>query len=142
MGMGRLDDSGGGPMAEINITPFVDVMLVLLIIFMVAAPLMESGIAIQLPKAATQALPKSDDPVTLNITKDSKIYLNKSEEIPLNDLKKKLQAFYSRRANKEIYIRAAGELPYSFVVQAMAIVKSAGITKLGLATQPPDSQSK
>ena len=129
-------------MAEINITPFVDVMLVLLIIFMVAAPLLESGIAIQLPKAAAPALPKNEDaPVTLNIMKDSQIYLNK-EAVPLNGLKAKLQTFYAKRANKDIYIRAEGSLPYDFVMKTIAVVKSAGISKLGLVTQPPDSPSK
>lgn len=141
-GQSGQSDPGGGPMAEINITPFVDVMLVLLIIFMVAAPLLESGIAIQLPKAAAPALPKSDEsPVTLNIMKDSRIYLNK-EEIPLNQLSPKLRAFYAKRANKDIYIRADGSLPYDFVMKAIAVVKSAGISKLGLVTEPPDNSSK
>jgi len=139
MGPGRMDESG--PMAEINITPFVDVMLVLLIIFMVAAPLMENGIAIQLPKASAKALPKSDEPpVTLNITKDSRIYLNK-DEISLNELRKQLLTFYKSKTRKEIFIRADGEIPYSFVAQTMAIVKTAGIDKIGLVTQPPDSPS-
>lgn len=139
MGSGKYDDSG--PMAEINITPFVDVMLVLLIIFMVAAPLLESGIAIQLPKASAKAIPKSDEsPVTLNITKDSRVYLNK-DEISLNELPTKLQSFFQRRDKKEIFIRADGELPYAFVAQAMAIVKTAGIHKIGLVTLPPDRPS-
>src|SRR4051794_33004116 len=95
-----------GPVAEINITPFVDVMLVLLIIFMVTAPLLESGIPIQLPKASAKALPKTDDlPVTLNLAKDTRIYLNK-DEVTVAELKIRLQAYFKNRSKKEVFIRA------------------------------------
>jgi len=127
-----------GPVAEINITPFVDVMLVLLVIFMVTAPLLESGIPIELPKASAKALPKTDEvPVTLNLDKDSRIYLNK-DETALPELRQKLQAFFKGRAKKEIFIRADGSLPYAFVAQTMATVKNAGIHKIGLVTLPPE----
>ncbi len=125
MGAFRNSDDNG-PVSEINITPLVDVMLVLLVIFMVTAPMLENGIPIQLPKAAAKQLPKADDaPVTLNITKDSKLYLNK-EEIPFDGLKVRLMSFFRNRAQKEIYIRADGELPYAYVAQTMAAVKLAG----------------
>ncbi|MCX6102122.1 MAG: protein TolR [Proteobacteria bacterium] len=128
------DDSG--PMADINITPFVDVMLVLLVIFMVTAPMLESGIPIQLPKASGKALPKGEAPVTLNISKDSKLFLEK-EEIPFSLLNKKLQQFYKNKSNQEIYIRADSSLTYGFVAQVMATIKNAGINKIGLVTLPP-----
>jgi biopolymer transport protein TolR len=130
-----------GPVAEINITPLVDVMLVLLVIFMVTAPMLESGIAIQLPRASAKALPKGEEtPVTLNLTKESRVYINK-EEIALNDLRAQLQVFFRGRSKREIFIRADGSLPYAFVAQTMATVKSAGITKIGLVTLPPESQA-
>lgn len=126
-----------GPMSEINITPFVDVMLVLLVIFMVAAPLLESGIPLELPKASAKALPKSEAPVTLNITNESKLYLGK-EQVFLSSLDETLQKFYKGRKDKQIYIRADGRLPYAFVAQTMATVKMAGIHKIGLVTLPPE----
>jgi biopolymer transport protein TolR len=141
--MGMKSSSNGDdkmPMAEINITPFVDVMLVLLVIFMVTAPLMESGIPIQLPKASSKALPKdSEPPVTLNLTKDSRIYLNK-DEVSYSDLRQKLEMFYKGKSKREIFIRADGTLTYAFVAQMMATVKSAGIHKIGLVTLPPENE--
>lgn len=138
--MAAFRNNDDGPIAEINITPFVDVMLVLLVIFMVTAPLLESGIPIQLPKASAKALPKSDEaPVTLNISKESRIYLNK-DEVAISDLKSRLQLYFRGRRQKEIFIRADGTLQYSFVAQTMATVKSAGITKIGLVTLPPEEQ--
>ncbi|MBI4403247.1 MAG: biopolymer transporter ExbD [Deltaproteobacteria bacterium] len=127
------------PFAEINITPLVDVMLVLLIIFMVTAPLLENGIAVQLPKASGKALPKDELPVTLHITEDRKLYLGREVVLP-SDLISRLQNLYKNRAKKEIYIRADGTLPYSFVVQSMAAIKQAGVSKIGLVTLPPDSK--
>jgi biopolymer transport protein TolR len=129
-----------GPMAEINITPFVDVMLVLLVIFMVATPMMENGIPIELPKASAKALSKKDDkPVTLNLTKESRIFLNK-DEVYLTSLQPALKKLYGKRENKEIYLRADGSLPYAFVAQTMAAVKLAGIHKIGLVTVPPEAE--
>ena len=140
MGAFRNMGDEGGPVAEINITPFVDVMLVLLIIFMVAAPLLESGIPIQLPKASAKALPKSDEaPVTLSLSKDTRIFLGK-DELSIGELRSKLILFYKNRSKKEIYIRADGALPYAFVAQAMATVKMAGINKIGLVTLPPEEE--
>ena len=127
------------PLSEINVTPFVDVMLVLLVIFMVATPLMESGIPIQLPKASAKALPKEETPITLSITKDSRVYLGK-EEISFKDLKSKIMSTYKDRGKKEIFIRADGMLPYSIVVQTMAEVKLAGVNKIGLVTVPADKK--
>lgn len=125
-----------GPVADINITPLVDVMLVLLVIFMVTAPMLESGIPIQLPKASGKALPKGESPITLNLSKDAKIFLEK-EEVSFNNLNAKLQQFYKNRDKQEIYIRADSNLTYGFVAEVMATVKNAGINKIGLVTLPP-----
>lgn len=129
------------PMSEINITPMVDVMLVLLVIFMVAAPMLESGIAIQLPKASGKALPKDEAPVTLSLSKDARLFLNR-DEIAMADLKTRLGEFYKNREKKEIFIRADGSLPYAFVAQTMALVKLAGINKIGLVTLPAPKGSE
>lgn len=137
----RTDSDDRGPVAEINITPFVDVMLVLLVIFMVTAPLLESGIPIQLPKASAKALPKEESPVTLSLTRDSRLFLNQ-QEIPFGDLRKRLQVYYRSRRGKEIFIRADGALPYAVVAQTMAEVKNAGIDKIGLVTLPPEEPAQ
>jgi biopolymer transport protein TolR len=137
--MAFTNNDDGGPVSDINITPLVDVMLVLLVIFMVTAPMMESGIPLQLPKASAKAIPKDEVPVTLSLTKESRVYLNR-EEISPTELKPKLITFFKHRDKKEIFIRADGELPYAFVAQAMATVKMAGIHKIGLVTAPPDSK--
>lgn len=129
-----------GPVAEINITPFVDVMLVLLVIFMVTAPLMESGIAVNLPKASAKALPKNEKPLTLTLTKDSRMYLNR-EEIGLIELRNRLEKLSASHSEPEIFIRADGTLPYSIVALAMATVKNAGVSKIGLVTLPPEGSS-
>ena len=142
MGAGLNNSDDHGPMAEINITPFVDVMLVLLVIFMVAAPLMETGIPIDLPKAKAKSLPRDkESPITLNLTKDSKIFLGK-REIFLSQMRGVLQTAFKDRQNKQIYIRADGALPYAFVARTMASVKLAGINKIGLVTLPPEPAKK
>ncbi|NBX91889.1 MAG: biopolymer transporter ExbD [Proteobacteria bacterium] len=127
----KSDDSA--PLSEINITPFVDVMLVLLIIFMVATPLMESGIPIQLPKASAKALPQGEDPIILTLTKDNHIFLGKAE-VPSNELEMKIRSVFEKREKQEILIRADSSLPYGSVAAAMASVKNAGINKIGLVT--------
>ena len=137
MAASHQDDNG--PLAEINITPFVDVMLVLLVIFMVTAPLMESGIAIQLPKASAKALPKDRKPMTLTLTKDSRLYLNR-EEMNLRDFKNRIEKM--KLDDVEIFIRADGSLPYAFVATTIATVKNAGVTKIGLVTLPPEGTVK
>ncbi len=142
MGMNVNNGDERGPVSEINITPFVDVMLVLLVIFMVATPMMENGIPIDLPKASAQALAKKDEkPVTLNLTKESRILIGDKEEVYLTSLQPALKKLFAKRQNKEIYIRADGQLPYAFVAQTMAAVKLAGIHKIGLVTLPPETEN-
>lgn len=141
MGGFRSSSDDQGPVSEINITPFVDVMLVLLVIFMITAPMMESGIPIQLPKASAKALPKEENPVTLSLTRDSRFFLN-AQEIPQPELRKRVQVFFKNRTHKEIFIRADGALAYAVVAQAMAEVKAAGIDKIGLVTLPPEKTSE
>ena len=130
----KLSDEGG-PVAEINITPLVDVMLVLLIIFMVAAPMMETGIPLQLPKTGAKALQKDESPVILSIAKDTRIYLGR-DEVDTSKLVPFLQDYFKSRKQREIFVRADQSLPYGLVAQVMAMIKNAGIHKIGLVTLP------
>ncbi len=129
------------PVSEINITPLVDVMLVLLVIFMVTAPMLESGITVQLPKASPLAIPKEDNPVTLSVTRDKRFYLEDSLLVP-SDLTRSIQNRFKTKTKKELFIRADESLPYGFVAQTLTAVKLAGIQKIGLVTLPPEKKSR
>ena len=120
--------------AEINVTPFVDVMLVLLVIFMVTAPLMYQGMDVNLPETTTQALRVRDDPLILSVEKDGTFYLGRSE-VPLAELRSKLEAIFEARASKDVFLRADRDAPYGVVVKAMAAVREAGSTRLGIVTE-------
>lgn len=124
-----------GVMAEINVTPLVDVVLVLLIIFMVTAPMMQQGLDVNLPKASAKALPAEEEKMIVTITKKQEIYLNKTK-FAVSDLRPKLQAIYADRTRKEIFLKADRDVSYGFVVQVMAEIKKAGIEKLGMVTEP------
>lgn len=127
------DDSQ--PLSEINITPFVDVMLVLLIIFMVAAPLMESGIAVQLPKTASQSLPsRKEEPLIVSIQKNQKIFVGKKEVSP-ETLSALLKKGLKNSKSDEVLVRADAELPYGVVAKTMATIKGSGFQKIGLITE-------
>ncbi len=140
MAFGSGSDNDNLPLAEINITPLVDVMLVLLVIFMVTAPMMESGVPLQLPRASAKALPKAEKPLTLSLTKETRVFINK-EEIPYSQLKTKLKEYFRESKRKEVFIRADGELAYAIVAKTMALVKSAGIDRIGLVTLPPEGEA-
>jgi len=134
------DDSQ--PLSEINITPFVDVMLVLLIIFMVAAPLMESGIAVQLPKTTAKALPsKKEDPIVVTLKKNQKIYVGK-KEVPQDQIVGFLLKDKKEGKSDEVLVRADSEIPYGNVAKLMALIKNAGIHKIGLVTELESSNKR
>jgi biopolymer transport protein TolR len=126
-------------LSDINVTPLVDVMLVLLIIFMVTAPLMQQGIDVNLPKAKGKELRAEEERIMVIITKGNKIYINKNF-IELSELGKKLQSIYERRTDKEIFLKADKDIPYGFVVRAMSEIRSAGIEKLGMVTEPIENK--
>ncbi len=134
--------SGGGgkaPLGEINVTPLVDVMLVLLIIFMVSAPMMNTGVDVDLPAAQAPQVELNEEKLLLTVTSDNKVYLGR-DEIPYDKLESTLLANDRMQKEKELYVKADETVPYGFVVKVIAIVKKAGITKLGLVTDPLASE--
>lgn len=128
-------DSKSGPLSEINIIPLVDVMLVLLIIFMITAPMMQHGMNIDIPKVTTKPLLTKDEPQILNITKDQRLILNE-KKLAAKDLKAAIQLLFSNKSTKEIYLRADKEVPYGFVVSCMGLIREAGVEKINIVTKP------
>jgi biopolymer transport protein TolR len=136
--MGMSSSSGGKSrmvMSEINVTPLVDVMLVLLIIFMVTAPMMQQGLEIELPETAASGVSTSEEPFVLVISKAKRITAG-GQTIPMTELQKRVRAIFEKRPNKQIYIQADKAVDYGFVAEAMAEVRAAGITNIGLVTLP------
>jgi biopolymer transport protein TolR len=122
-------------MSEINVTPFVDVMLVLLIIFMVTAPMMNQGIEVNLPETASSGVPTNDEPFILQISREGKLEAG-GAAIAIDQLRTKLQAIFATRANKEIYIQADKKTDYGVVAEAMGEIRAAGIFNISLITIP------
>ena len=133
MGMGSSKNRGS--MSEINVTPLVDVMLVLLIIFMVTAPMMQQGIDVDLPQTAASGMETSEEPFTLAIQGDNKLYVA-NEEVQLKGLRTKLKAIFETRKNKQIYLKADKSVSYELVAKALAEIRAAGIYNIGLVTLP------
>jgi len=128
-----------GMMAEINVTPFVDVMLVLLIIFMVTAPLMTTGMNVELPR--TDAPPLTVDQETqlvLSVTSDGQYYINE-HAFTLDELRPKLVAIAAANPDQDVFLQADGEVPYERVAQVMGLCTEAGIARMGMVTQPSQS---
>lgn len=122
------------PMSEINITPFVDVMLVLLIIFMVAAPLLTVGVPVELPKTAATALPsEQEEPLTITLAADGRTMLQ-STEITVEDLIPRLRAIAAERDDDKVFLRADGSIPYERVMQVMGALNAGGFRDIGLVT--------
>ena len=121
-------------MSEINVVPLVDVVLVLLIIFMITAPLLYRGIDINLPRSAANTI-KPDERVVVSVTKDRKIYVDK-DEVAVDHLESTLKRFHDRNPDVTIYLRADRSIAYGIVVQIMDAVKKVGIDKLGMVTEP------
>jgi biopolymer transport protein TolR len=122
-----------GLISEINVTPFVDVMLVLLIIFMVAAPLLTVGVPIDLPETSANAMNPETQPITISVNENGQIYLQETE-IPLDEVVAKLSAIATTGYEERIYVRGDKTTNYGIVMQVMARIQAAGYTKIGLVT--------
>jgi biopolymer transport protein TolR len=130
----------GTALSEINVTPFVDVMLVLLVIFMVTTPMMQSGIGVNLPQAETDTAP-AEEGLRLTVTVDRYLHLENSV-ININLLEPRLKNYFIGKAKKIVYLQADKDLPYGFVVEIMDIIKKANIEVIGLMTAPVEPKKK
>jgi biopolymer transport protein TolR len=128
-------------MSDINVTPFVDVMLVLLIIFMVTAPMMVQGVNVALPETTSQPLPSTKENLVITIDKQRQIFIN-DYQVAIDFLQKKLAKILEGRENREVYLKADRDIPYGFVVRVMSEMKGAGVEKLGMVTEPVRSKKK
>ena len=125
---------GGAPMADINVTPFIDVMLVLLIIFMVAAPMLTVGVPIELPETAANALPsEQEEPLAITMTSDGRLMIQNTET-PEDQLITRLTAIAAERTSDKIFLRADGAIPYAKVAEVMGALNAGGFNNIGLVT--------
>ncbi len=128
-----------GMVSDINVTPLVDVMLVLLIIFMVTAPMMTQGVDVKLPESSAPAIPSDDERLVVTVTQDRKIFIN-DNEIELNQLESKLGAItQNRQDHRGVFLRADEKIPYGFVMEVMGNIRQAGIDQIGMVTDPVKS---
>jgi biopolymer transport protein TolR len=132
-GRGRRRRSRRASLSEINVTPLVDVMLVLLIIFMISAPLLTVGVPVELPKTEAAAMAEQTEPLTISVQKDGRIYLQETET-PYVDLGARLQGLAGNGFDKPIFVRADGAAPYAVVAQVMAKLSTSGFTSINLIT--------
>jgi biopolymer transport protein TolR len=135
LGIGPQKNSSRMVMSEINVTPLVDVMLVLLVVFMITAPMMQQGIDINLPKTATAGIQNKEEPFVLTIKKNRKVYIG-NVAIPTQTLQVKIAAIFKDRDSKQVYIKADKAVDYGVVAEVIAEVKAAGIENVGLVTLP------
>jgi biopolymer transport protein TolR len=122
------------PLAEINVTPLVDVMLVLLIIFMVTAPLMTSGVPVDLPKTNAQPINNDSEPLTVSMNAEGKIFLQ-DQEVTVDDLVPKLQAISKNNPERRIFVRGDKDIPYGKIMQVMGTITQGGFTKVALLAE-------
>lgn len=134
-GRRRSRRSGHAAMSEINVTPFVDVMLVLLIVFMVSAPLMTVGVPVELPDTSAEALPSDSDeePLSVTLTEDGRVLIQ-TTEVAMDELITRLQAIAAERTSRQIFLRADGAIPYDAVMQVMGALNAGGFREIGLVT--------
>ncbi len=125
--------------SEINITPLVDVMMVILIIFMVTVPMMKHGIDVNLPATTAKPIKMDEERLIITINKDGKVFIDELET-PLETLQEKLQYIFANRSDREVFLRADADIPYGLVAKVMAELKGAGIAKLGMITEPAEKK--
>ena len=132
-------NQGGMTISQINVTPLVDVMLVLLVIFMVTAPIIQQGIQVNLPQAKAGAIPGTEELLVVTVAKNGKIYLN-DNPMTLGELGEKLRAIRKLQGDKQVYLRADQDVRYGVVMKTIAEIKQAGIEKLGMVTRPSSEE--
>jgi len=128
-------------MSDINVTPFVDVMLVLLVIFMVTAPMMLQGVEVDLPETTSQPLASKKENLIISINNKNQVFIN-DFQVTLDFLQEKLKKILEGRENREVYLRADKEISYGFVVRVMSELKGAGVENLGMVTEPTRHKEK
>ena len=124
--------------SQINVTPLVDVMLVLLVIFMVTAPMIQQGVEVNVPRVKSSALPGKEEQFVVSITRNQEVYLNDTR-LGLDQLTEKLQAIAIARPDREVFVRADEQVPYGQVIKTMAAIKAAGIENVGMVTEMPQA---
>ena len=133
-----------GPIAAINVTPLVDVMLVLLVIFMITAPMLQQGVEVNLPKATTAPIEGTTEQIVLSINRAGEIFLGAGNKLALENFDKKIKAVMATRAepDRKVYIKADAELEYGRIMEVMSQLHAAGITQIGLVSAPVGLESK
>jgi biopolymer transport protein TolR len=135
MAMDSASSRDSTTISQINVTPLVDVMLVLLVIFMVTAPIIQQGVQVNLPQAKAAAIPGTEELLVVSIAKNGKIYLN-DNVMTLDELGTKMRAIRTNLADKQVYVRADQDVRYGLVMQTIAELKQAGIDRVGMVTRP------
>lgn len=136
----NISSDSDGPIAAINVTPLVDVMLVLLVIFMVTAPMMQQGVEVDLPKATTAPLKGSTEQIVVSLDKTGAIFIGSGNKVELPELADKVKAIFANRAeeDRKIYIKGDSSLGYGRIMEVMAALHAGGITQIGLVSATPD----
>ncbi len=137
MRSGRKRNNESKLLADINVTPLVDVVLVLLIIFMVTAPMLQMGIDVNLPRVKSKSIDVTEEKLILTINSGKEIYINKNKTA-ITELGAKLESIFANRIDREVFMRADKNVPYGFVVEVMSEVRKAGVDRLGMITEPPN----
>ena len=135
MAMDTASSRDSTTISQINVTPLVDVMLVLLVIFMVTAPIIQQGVQVNLPQAKAAAIPGSEQLLVVSIAKNGKIYLN-DNVMTLDELGSRMRAIRANEAEKQVYVRADQDVRYGLVMKTIAELKQAGIERVGMVTRP------
>ena len=133
------DGRSNETLSQINVTPLVDVMLVLLVIFMVTAPILQQGVSVNLPQVRTGSLSGESVQLVVTVAVDGSVYLN-DVSMPTAELPDKLKAVLREQPDRQVYLRADTNVPYGRVMSVMASIREAGVERLGMVTAPPDGK--
>ena len=139
MAIDTSSQQGGTTISQINVTPLVDVMLVLLVIFMVTAPIIQQGVQVNLPQTRAGAIPGKEEQLVVSINRNGRVYLNDTAMTP-EELGQKLRAIRGIKADKEVYLRADQDVRYGLVMRVVSEIKQAGIQKVGMVTRPQEEK--